>query len=62
MNEFIFCFIRIVWIGALIIAVMLLALGLILLFSPALLLTAFRIGGALICLSASLLLLIRLFL
>lgn len=62
MNEFVFCFVRIMWIGALIIALLLLALGLLLLLCPALLVTALRIGSAMICLFASVLLIIRLFL
>ncbi len=61
MDEFVFCFVRIVWIGALIVALMLLALGLVLLLSPALLFTALRISGGIICIAAALLLLTRLF-
>jgi len=62
MNEFVFCFVRIVWIGALVMAVLLGILGVILLISPALLFTALRIGGAVLCFAAASILLVRLFL
>ena len=62
MDEFIFCFVRIVWIGVLILAVLLGLLGVVLLVSPALLFTALRIGSGVLCLAAAGILLVRLFL
>ena len=61
MNEFVFCFVRIVWIGALVMAVLLGILGVILLISPALLFTTLRIGCGILCLAASVILFVRLF-
>lgn len=61
MNEFVFCFVRVVWIGALVMAVLLGLLGVVLLISPALLVTAFRICGGILCLVAAGVLFIRLF-
>ena len=62
MNEFVFHFVRIVWIGALITALLLMALGGILLLCPALLVGALRFAAAPLCIAAAVFLLIRLFL